>query len=173
MKKLLYSAFIALMTFGSTQAHAVDGCKVLLCMAGDWRNISQCRPEVEAAFRDVARGHAWPTCGMSGASNSASFGWISEAECPAFYQDFSVNGDTGNSYYSGCRGYDAVIRVQVQGASWLDMFWSFSGQPSSTRYYAPARTALGSNLDPKYDTDAAAYVPPPLPPQQGCSGDSC
>lgn len=163
MKKLLYSAFFALLTFGSTQAHAVDGCKVLLCMAGDWRNISQCRPEVEQALRDVARGHAWPTCGMSGAGNSASFGWVSQADCPPFYQDFGESGgDSGFTVYTGCRGYQAVIKVQVQGTPWLDMFWSFGG-PSSTRYYPPARAALGLNIDPKYDADEAAYVAPVIP----------
>lgn len=164
MKKWLYSAILALMAFGSPQAHAVDGCKVLLCVAGNWSQISECRPPVEEAMREVARGHGWPTCSMSGAGNSASFGWISQADCPVFYQDFSdIGGDSGYSVYTGCRGYGAIIKVQVQGSPWLDMFWSFGGSPSSTRYYQPARTALGSNIDPKYDADAAAYVPPPPP----------
>lgn len=54
----------------SGPAHAVDGCKLLLCMAGNWQNISQCTPTVRQALRDVARGRGWPTCSMGG--NNAS-----------------------------------------------------------------------------------------------------
>ena len=53
------------------QAHAVDGCKVLLCLAGNWSNISQCRADVLEALRQVALGHVLPTCDMAGAGNVA------------------------------------------------------------------------------------------------------
>lgn len=171
MKKFLYSSFVALLFLGSTQAHAVDGCKVLLCLAGDWSNISECRPVVQEAMRDVARGHGWPTCSMSGAGNSASYRYITPSDCPVFYQQWGLEGDAGNPVYVGCGGYGALIKVQVNGAAWLDMFWSFGGLPSSTRYYPPARAALGANIDPKYDNDAAAYEPPQAPvPDQGSNG---
>jgi len=38
----------------SGPAQAVDGCKVLLCMAGNWQHISECEPTV----RDVALGRS-------------------------------------------------------------------------------------------------------------------
>ena len=56
----------------SGHAHAVDGCKLLLCMAGNWQNISQCTPTVRQALRDVARGRGWPTCSMGGDSASGN-----------------------------------------------------------------------------------------------------
>ena len=52
----------------SGPAHSVDGCKLLLCMAGNWQNISQCTPTVRQALGDVARGRGWPTCSMGGNS---------------------------------------------------------------------------------------------------------
>ena len=55
----------------SGQAHAVDGCKVLLCLAGNWSNISQCRPDVEEALRQIERGQGLPSCEMAGAGNVA------------------------------------------------------------------------------------------------------
>ena len=42
----------------SGPAQAVDGCKVLLCMAGNWQHISQCEPTVSRALRDVALGRS-------------------------------------------------------------------------------------------------------------------
>ena len=65
-----FGAVLGLSLGLSGPAHAVDGCKLLLCMAGNWKNISQCEPTVRQALRDVARGRGWPTCSMGG--NSAS-----------------------------------------------------------------------------------------------------
>ena len=39
----------------ATLAHAADGCKFLLCIAGPWSSISQCVPTVHDVFRDLAR----------------------------------------------------------------------------------------------------------------------
>jgi hypothetical protein len=173
VKKPFAAIFTITCALASPAAHAVDGCKVLLCLAGNWSNISQCRPEVEQAMWDASHGRGWPTCGMSGAGNTANFGWLSEANCPEFYRDYGTSGgDSGYTVYTGCRGYGALISVHVNNAPWIDLFWSFSGAPSSTRYYSPARAALVGNIDPKYDTDAAAYMPP-APPSPCIGGDSC
>ena len=56
-----FGAVLALGLKLSGPAHDVDGCKLLLCMAGNWQNISQCTPTVRQALRDVARGRGWPT----------------------------------------------------------------------------------------------------------------
>ncbi|MEP6874817.1 MAG: hypothetical protein ABI887_10675 [Burkholderiales bacterium] len=58
----------------SATVQAVDGCKVLLCLAGNWKNISQCRPDVEQAMRDVARGRGWAS-GAAAASSAGSSTW--------------------------------------------------------------------------------------------------
>ena len=151
---IVASALLSVLLLASPAAHAVDGCKVLLCLAGNWSNISQCRPDVEQAFRDVARGRGWPTCGMGG-SSSAQMQWASEATCPPFYSYY--NPDNGS--WSGCQ-YDGMVSVRVNSAPWSDLFWSSGGGSTSTRYYDPARAALGTGIDPKYDQDSAAYVTP-------------
>ena len=43
----------------SGPAHAVDGCKLLLCMAGNWQNISQCTPTVRQALREQGSSVGW------------------------------------------------------------------------------------------------------------------
>ena len=70
-------AFAAL--FGaSTPAHAVDGCKVLLCLAApSWRSIPECVPTINQLHRDLARGKPFPVCSMAGAGNSANNTWAS------------------------------------------------------------------------------------------------
>lgn len=164
MKKVLCASMLMGSLFGAAPAHAVDGCKVMLCIAGNWQNIAVCRPEVEEAMREVERGHGWPQC-----SEAPNMGleWTTEATCPPFYARYG--GDSGG--YMGCT-YGAVVRTKVNGAPWADMFWAPGTTSTSTKYYPPARTALGANTDPRYDTDAAQYVPPTAPPP--CNrGDSC
>jgi hypothetical protein len=156
-KIAFYALAFAVGAIGSPAAYAVDGCKLLLCLAGSWSSISQCRPDVEQAFRDVARGRGWPTCGTGG-SSSTQMQWATEATCPRFYSYY--NADNGG--WSGCQ-YDGVISVRVNNAPWSDVFWSLTSGPTSTRYHDPARAALGAGIDPKYDQDAAAYVPPSIP----------
>ena len=148
------SAVLAAMLFlGSGQAHAVDGCKVLLCLAGNWSSISQCRPDVEEAFRQVARGRGWPTCNEGGTANVSNNQWLSQGTCPPMYSRFDETGA-----WAGCT-YGGMISVRIKDAPWSDVFWSI-GSGTSTRYYAPARAALGGNIDPTYDRDLAAQVPP-------------
>ena len=65
----------------SGPAHAIDGCKLLLCMAGNWQNIAQCTPTVRQALRDLARGRAWPTCNMGGNSASGNQ-YLAPVQCP-------------------------------------------------------------------------------------------
>jgi len=146
----------------AAHAFAADGCKVLLCLAGNWSSIAQCRPDVEEAIRDVARGRGWPSCSMAGAGNAANLAWSDESVCPAFYSIYDA--DTGA--WKSC-AYAAVIHVSVNGAHWLDLYWQPGSATTSTRYFAPARAALAA-LDPRYDLDAASWVPPlvapPTPP---------
>lgn len=139
-------------------AYAVDGCKLLLCLAGNWKSIPMCVPTVQEALHDAARGHPFPTCDTAGSGNTASHQWANQANCPSFYSTYNRNG------WSAC-SYAGVISVRVNDAPWADVFWRGSGA-TSTRYYDAARTQLGSGLDPTYDADAAAAAVP-APPSSG------
>ena len=83
----------------SGPAHAVDGCKLLLCMAGNWQNISQCTPTVRQALRDVARGRGWPTCSMGGDSASGNQ-YVAPEQCP---EQYITNAGTDESGRPICR----------------------------------------------------------------------
>jgi hypothetical protein len=163
MQKILYLTVLVGAVFGATPAHAVDGCKVMLCITSNWKNISQCRRDVEQAIHDAERGRGWPSCNEA---NGANYQRTSEATCPAFYSSY----DPENGMWASCQ-YDAILSVRVNNAPWSDMFWTLGGTDTSTRYYAPARAALGDTMDPRFDLDAAAWVPPTAPACSG--GDSC
>ena len=165
MKTLVYLMLLVGSVFGATPAHAVDGCKVMLCITANWKNISQCRPDVEQAIHDVERGHGWPSCNEA---NGASYQRTSEATCPAFYSLYNLD----NGTWASCQ-YDAILSVRVNNAQWSDMFWTMGGTATSTRYYPPARAALGTTIDPRFDLDAAAWVPPPTAPASCSGGDGC
>ena len=70
------AAVLSLSLLAPTAAHALDGCLVLLCFAApSWKSIPQCVPPIRQVLRDLARGKAFPTCGLSGAGNSARHAW--------------------------------------------------------------------------------------------------
>lgn len=144
-------ALAMLSMFAASSAHAVDGCKLLLCLAGNWRNISECRPTVLEAFRDMARGRPFPTCGMSGAGNSAGNNWADQSTCPAMYRQY----DSESGAYSGCT-YPGRITVNINGALWSHVYWDFSGN-TTTWYSDTARTQLtqpnAAPLDDTFYTD--------------------
>jgi hypothetical protein len=144
-------ALAMLSMFAASSAHAVDGCKLLLCLAGNWRNISECRPTVLEAFRDMARGRPFPTCGMSGAGNSAGNNWADQSTCPAMYRQY----DSESGAYSGCT-YPCRITVNINGALWSHVYWDFSGN-TTTWYSDTARTQLtqpnAAPLDDTFYTD--------------------
>ena len=172
MKQILYAMLTAGSLMGAGSAHAIDGCKVTLCVAGNWRHISECTPVVEQALRDVARGRSWPTCSMSSAPpapgaptpgvTSSTWQWPTEETCPPFYSNYSEE----SGRWMSCQ-FSGIISVVINGQPWADTFASFSGGATSTRYYDPARAALGSGIDPRYDEDAAAWTPPAPPPETG------
>lgn len=120
----------------SMPAHAVDGCKFLLCIAGPWSSIPQCVPIVREVFRDLARGRPFPTCAMSGGGNYANNTWVNEAECPSMYRNYSHYANE----YRGCR-YPGRISVFVNGSLWSRVFWNMRGT-TTTWYSDAARTSL-------------------------------
>jgi hypothetical protein len=173
MKKYLIIAVAFVSLAVPASAFALDGCKVLLCLAGNWRHIQTCVPPVKQALRDLALGRSYPQCDMnnSGPTGNTNDGIAradsmptTQATCPPMYSIYSQE----NSNWIGC-AYPGVITVVVDGAPWTDTFWDTAGK-TSTYYYAPARAAL-TTIDPTYDNDLAAYLqsqpPAPAPPTEG------
>ena len=116
LRSLVQLAAVSSIGLGlSGPAHAVDGCKLLLCLAGNWQNISECAPTVREALRDVARGRAWPTCSMGGNSASANQ-YVALEQCPEQYLAKAGTDEGGRDIYS-CP-FSGVIHVAVQGRPW-------------------------------------------------------
>ena len=137
--------------------HAVDGCKLLLCMAGNWQNISECTPPVHQALRDVARGRDWPTCRMGGNSASGNQ-YVAPEQCPEQYITNAGTDEKGQPIYS-CP-FSGVIHVAVEGRPWSRTWWSPSGD--SVVEWLPAAKAAFANspnaMDGRFDRDRAAWV---------------
>lgn len=170
----------------SMPAHAADGCKVLLCMAGNWRNIAACEPEVRQAMRDAARGRGWPRCSMAsgggGGSNTSSNTGSNPSANPnnapestvvpsAATHDsenqwawapgncppqYTFEVDAGVANLAYVCRYLGVINVWVNGQLWSRTWWDAAGD-TATDYSAQARAQLGQTIDPKFDNDRNAW----------------
>lgn len=140
--------------FASLQAHAVDGCEVLLCLAApSWRAIPQCVPPIQQLLRDLARGKAFPTCAMAGAGNASSHAWASAPDfCPPPYTR-QWEGPNGTFY--SC-DYTGAIDVRVNGEPFSQTWWSVSGD-TVTAFSPLAKAQLGA-WDTRFDDDLAAWL---------------
>jgi len=158
-RRLLARAILTLAAvFGlQGQAHAVDGCQVLLCLAGNWKNITVCVPPVRAAMRQAALGHGWPSCSMSsGASGGVSEVHVStnEETCPPFSAEYMTS--EYGTHYVGCQ-YTGVVTTTVNGQLWSTMYWNAAGD-AITSYSDAAKSQLGAgNYDTEYDTLLASW----------------
>lgn len=140
----------------TSRAHAVDGCKVLLCMAGNWRQIAPCEPTVRQALRDVARGRGWPQCGMSGNSDTASQ-YVAPVNCPEQYR--TEHRDHNDRIGYSCP-YSGVVLVAVDGQPWSRTWWSMAGD-TVVEWLPAARLALAGRpdvMDSRFTDDHAAWV---------------
>jgi hypothetical protein len=139
----------------SGPAQAVDGCKVLLCMAGNWQNISQCEPTVRQALRDVARGRGWPSCSMGG-NNATGNQYVAPEQCPEQYRTSSVDWRDQIAY--SCP-FSGVIHVAVEGRPWSRTWWSPSGD-SVVEWLPAAKAAFASTpdaMDERFDRDHTVW----------------
>lgn len=150
--RLLLPMLLALGSAGSAQA--VDGCRVLLCLAGDWKRIPECRPDVTQAFRDLRRGKPWPTCAMAGNSGTAAEHRLAHApsNCPPQYTE-TFSEETGLRYRCHVAG---VVQVTINARPWASVWWDFSGD-TATDYSEAARLQLGDAIDPRFEADRAAW----------------
>ena len=137
-------------------AHAVDGCKLLLCMAGNWQHISQCVSTVREALRDVARGRVWPSCGMAGDSASGNQ-YVAPEQCPEQYRTRSI--DWRDQLVYSCP-FSGVIHVAVEGRPWSRTWWSPSGD-LVVEWLPAAKAAFASTpeaMDDRFDRDHAEWA---------------
>lgn len=147
----------------SLPVHAVDGCIVLLCLAApSWSAIPQCVPPIRQLLRDLARGRAFPICGMSGPGNTATHNWASAPDhCPPQYTRV-FEGELGLVY--SC-DYAGAVAVNVDGALWSRTWWTMAG--GTVTEYTPAAKAKLGTWETRFDDDYAAWVaslpPTPLP----------
>lgn len=181
--KALYRllAAMVLMTF-YVNASAVDGCKVLLCFAGNWKDISQCRPEVEQALKDQAKGKGWPTCGKAGPGNGVEQKVLFGPTCPfhlrqwQFVPNPAYNTGEGGTSWDGkvygtwrmtCQAIQ-VLDVQVNGMAWKKSFVLTDGseleewQPAAVQAM-PQIAGASSTPSPQYAAWLAAGSPKGTP----------
>ena len=154
----------ALATF-SAPARAVDGCKVLLCLAApSWRSIPECVPTINQLHRDLARGKPFPVCSMAGAGNSANNDWASApTNCPPQYTRV-LDGESGPIY--SC-DYAGAVTVSINGAPFTRTWWSMGGD-TVTEFTPAAKAQLGT-WDRKFDDDYASWLAAQPVPTQSCS----
>jgi hypothetical protein len=167
--RVLLLAATAIGCWMPTMASAQErGCVVLVCLAGNWKNIPMCGVPVRQTLRDLARGRPFPRCDMSGNGNQAQLQWSS---VPAFCPPQYTQNDSESGRPSFC-DYAGAITLTVGGDTWSRVWFNFAGDDSATEYFAPARAQLGVHIDPKFDRDYAAYRAA-LPPAPVCTGGDC
>lgn len=137
-----------------TPALAVDGCLVLLCFAApSWKSIPQCVPPIRQVLRDLARGRAFPTCGMSGAGNTARHVWArAPGNCPPQYTRVHET-ESGPVYTCD---YTGAITVTIDGKQFTRTWWDMGGD-TVTDFSPVAKSQLGT-WDARYDDDRAAWL---------------
>lgn len=135
-------------------ARAVDGCLVLLCFAApSWKSVPQCVPPIRKVLRDLARGKAFPTCGMTGAGNSARHVWArAPGNCPPQY---SRAHETESGPIYTC-DYTRAITVTIDGKPFTRTWWDMGGD-TVTDFCPVAKSQLGT-WDTRYDNDHANWL---------------
>lgn len=153
---------LAFASVASLPAHAVDGCRVMLCLAApDWRQVKECVPTIHQLHRELARGKRFPTCKTAGAGNSSQHAWANPPSfCPPQYTRV-VEREAGPEYSCDFAG---AITVEVNGALWSRTWWRGDGD-TRTEYSPAAKAQLGT-WDGRFDADFAAWLATrPAPPQ--------
>lgn len=148
------AAVLSVSLLAPTGAQAVEGCLVLLCFAApSWKSIPQCVPPIRQVLRDLARGKSFPTCGMSGAGNSARHAWArAPGNCPPQYTRVHET-ESGPIYTCD---YTGAISVTIDGKPFTRTWWDMGGD-TVTDFSPVAKSQLGT-WDNRYDDDRAAWL---------------
>jgi hypothetical protein len=150
-----FAALALLASLASAPARAADGCTILLCLAApSWRAIAQCVPPIRQLLRDLARGRAFPTCGMGGSGNSSDHTWSHPPNhCPPQYVQVTY-GPNGQPFLR-C-DYMGVVSVTVNGALFTRTWWNLAGD-AVTEFSDTAKRQLGQ-YDTRFDDEYAAWL---------------
>jgi hypothetical protein len=179
------------MALTSAPARA-DGCTVLLCLAGNWRNIHQCVPPVRRALRDLALGRSFPFCELASPSDGLSFSppapsgngpysaappsssplqpaaastvlrWAGDGFCPEQYRS-RIELESGSTYVCA---YAGAIEVSVGGLVWNRTWWNMAGDTVTEWSEAARRAVPEAVTDDRFERDYLAWralQPQPLP----------
>jgi hypothetical protein len=169
--RLLLAATAVAVGAWAAPARAFDGCRVILCLAGPWRSIPECVPDVREALRCMARGKCWPTCASA---PGVSMSWASSAACPPQYGIYETDA-CGRQTLVGC-SKTGVIDVAFNGVpSWVRVWFNQGAADNSAvlEYSDAARAAYPSSyLNPQFDMDYALWVAsqPTTPPNYCTDG---
>lgn len=106
--------------------HADDWpCEVILCLSNPAgaTAVSQCVPPITKLWRELAKGHAFPTCAMNTSEangNSARNDWANPSNCPPPY-GYYVESDVGFV----CE-FMGVVTVNIANKPFTRVLWNFS-----------------------------------------------
>ncbi|WP_370051197.1 hypothetical protein [Sinorhizobium fredii] len=134
MKNLLISVFLS--TISASSAYLVSdsiaraddwGCEVILCLSnpGGATQYAPCRPPIHRLWRELARGHAFPTC------SSVGF----RASRPR-YEPYYCNEGFRLTTRTNDRGNEAsCISMTPQTVSKSECYYGEAGGVPSSRWY--------------------------------------
>ena len=148
------AAVLSLSLLAPTAAHAVDGCLVLLCFAAPSgsRSRSACR-RFGKCFGIWLGARRSPTCGMSGAGNSARHAWArAPGNCPPQYTRVH-EAESGPIYTCD---YTGANTVTIDGKQFTRTWWDMGGN-TVTDFSPVAKSQLGT-WDTRYDDDRADWL---------------
>lgn len=137
-------------------AHADNwACEVILCLANPQgaTAVAECVPPIKKLWRELAKGHAFPTCNMNtgGASgNSASHSWANGRNCPAQYR-----------YWGGIDGselmceFNGVVAINIASHLYTRVWWN-KNESFTEDYSHGAVTPVDTALQPPKAVHASA-----------------
>jgi uncharacterized membrane protein YgcG len=182
LRRLLFITAIVAVMFGGlakpAPARADTACTVMLCLAGNWRQISACQAPVRRVLRDLARGRAFPICAFASPSTrpTSSTGSLNATptsavavsgtahepatgqNCPLQYRVPVRDIDTNRIVNWTC-SFSGVIHTVVQGQPWSRTWWGMDGD-TVTEWLPAARAAFttsGTAMDDRFERDLAAW----------------
>jgi hypothetical protein len=137
---------VAVLGLAPLAAHADDwACEVVLCLANPAgaMAVSQCVPPIKKLYKELAKGHAFPTCNMNSTTsqgNSAKNTMLNGRTCPGQFR-----------FYVGkipfCQ-YQGVIDVKVSNQPYTRVYWSEGSTFTEGGSVLPPATPPGDDAPP-------------------------
>lgn len=131
---------IGALAFAPAMAHADNWpCEVVLCLANPQgaTAVAPCVPPIKKLWKELAKGHAFPTCDMNSgdtSGNSASHQWASGNNCPEQYRYYG--GPDNSDLLCEFRG---VVTIKLANQLHTRVWWNET--QNLTQSYGPGMTA--------------------------------